>query len=418
MNRSKISRSIVVVIFIALILFLGYFDIKCISNSKAQSLDNKLYKIGYVCVLISLVIAFMWIKEKLYKKKFKRKNSLIIRYIYLIIAIVLTSLFFLKQKTNCFSTYFLVICLFAILANSFLVKKIIFNISKSDMLSVIGLFSYSMLPTIFENESSYIISLFLTLFTFCAILNMQVLIDELKQRGIKNKKYLILTFSLGVFIGLSWVFGINYFVWCIMALVLLVITINLDNTHLSFPKKVMNSVTQEKREKLYSIERINISKLLICIIITLVVMFVVYILSNIAINKLVNVSNNEIVQAISQNINNNISNIKNTNNDESLFNKIAVFSALFVSKSKGYYLVIFVYIILIELLNIVLKRKYDTKSTVIKSLFFIIYIFVAISNMDIYIFQPLFSILLVIIVIVNTSNIYLNREERVKMLVA
>ncbi len=416
MNRSKISRSIVVVIFIALILFLGYFDIKDISNSNTQSLDSKLYKIGYVCVLAILVIAYMWLKEKLYKRKFKRKISLIIRYIYLIITIIATSLFFINQKIDSCNICFLVICFFIILANSFLVKKVIFNISKSDMLSVIGLFVYSMLPTIFKSESLYIISLLLTLFTFSTILNMQVLIDELKQRGIKNKKYLILTISLGMFMGFSCVFGINYIVWLIIALVLLVITINLDNTHFSFPKAIMNSVTQENREKLYSIERINISKLLICIIVALCVMFLTCFLSNKVFNKLSNIYNNEIIQTVSQNINNNVLNINN--NDRSLFDKMVSFSKSFVSKSKGYYLIIFIYIILIELLNIILKRKYDTKSTVLKSLFFIIYIFVAISNMNIYIFQPLFSILLGLIALVNTSNIYLNREERVKMLVA
>lgn len=417
MNRSKISRSIIVAIFIALILFLGYFDIKCISNAENQNFNNKLLKIGYVCILIILVVTYVYIKDKLYKLKFKRKNSLIIRYIYLTIAIIIISVLSIKQKIGECGIKFLVICLILMLINSFLLKKVIFNISKSDILSVFGLFLYSMLPIAFESKSIYINALLLILTTFATILNMQILIDELKQKGIKNRKYLILTSILGIFMGLSCVFGINYLVWCVVALVLLVITINLDNTHINFPKAVMSSVTQENREKLYSIERINISKLLICIIITLIITIFVYFIGKFTFNKFIVLTNNEIVHNINETINSNssISNIKNNNFS---FNKIIDFSKYFVSMSKGYYLVMFVYIILIELLNIILKRRYDTKSTVLKSLFFMMYIFVCISNINIYIVQPLFSIMLVLIALVNTSNLYLNREERVKMLVA
>lgn len=413
MDRSKISRSIIVVIFIALILFLGYFDVKSILNSEAQSLNNKLMKIGYVCILAILVGVYVGIKDKLYKMRFKRRNCLIIRYIYIGITILATSIFSIKQKVGESSIYFLAICLLLMFINAILVKKVIFNVSKSDILSVLGLFSYSMLPIVISNKYEYINSLLLTLTVFSSILNMQILIDELKQKGIKNKKYLIMTAFLGVFMGLSCVFGINIIVWCVVTVLLLIITIDLDNTHINFPKKVMSSVTQENREKLYSIERINISKLLICICISLIVMFCIYFIGNVIIIKISNVSNNEIIQSINMNITNN-----QINNGTISFTKIKDTTKSFVLMSKGYYLVMFVYIVLVELLNIILKRKYDTKSTVLKSLFFLMYVCASIFNVNIYVVQPLLSIMIVLIALVNTSNIYLNREERVKMLVA
>lgn len=413
MDRSKISRSIIVVIFIALIIFLGYFDIKSILSSEAQSLNDKLIKIGYVCILAILVGVYIGIKDKLYKMRFKRRNCLIIRYIYIGITIFVTSIFSIKQKVGETSTYFLAICLILMLINAILVKKVIFNVSKSDILSVLGLFSYAMLPIVISNEYEYINSLLLTLTVFASILNMQILIDELKQKGIKNKKYLIMAIFLGIFMGLSCIFGINTIVWCIVAIVSILITIDLDNTHINFPKKVMSSITQENREKLYSIERINISKLLICICVSLIVMFSIYFIGRILVNKISSISNYEIIHTINSNIENN-----KINNGVYSFTRIKDITKSFVSMSKRFYLVMFVYIVLVELLNIILKRKYDTKSTILKSLFFLIYVCISIFSINLYIVQPLFTMMLVLITLVNTSNIYLNREERVKMLVA
>ena len=86
--------------------------------------------------------------------------------------------------------------------------------------------------------------------------------------------------------------------------------------------------------------------------------------------------------------------------------------------SKTYYMVIFVYIILIELLAFMLKRRYDTKSTVMKLMLVCIFVVSSIFKLNILYIQPLITTICILIAIVNTSNIYLNREERVKMLVA
>ncbi|MEG1363072.1 MAG: hypothetical protein RSC92_01315, partial [Clostridia bacterium] len=87
-----------------------------------------------------------------------------------------------------------------------------------------------------------------------------------------------------------------------------------------------------------------------------------------------------------------------------------------VLSSKMFYFILFTYIILIELLNICLRRKYDTKSTMIKILFILILIFYSKFSYSIYQYKDVISTLLIIIAIVNTSNIYLNKEERVKLL--
>lgn len=416
MVRSKISRSIVVVIFIALVIFLGYLDVKCILGTSSGPIKMKILKVGYVFLLGLLLALYVYLKDKLYKIKMKRSHSLIIRYIFLSIIVIIANVIKLKSRIDSFGIPLIIGIITINLITSFIIKKVIFNVSKSDMLSVIALLAYCMLPIAIDNNTLYFNSTLVVLFVFATILNIQILIDELKQKGIKTKKYLILSFMLGIFMGISSLFGINYLVWIILLGVLLVITINLDNTHINFPKKIMQSMTQENREKLYGIERINISKLSICIILSLILMFITYYIGTAIFSNLFKDSQNEIVQVINLSIENN--NIFNFKNFHISFGKFNQDSKIFVQFSKDYYLVLFIYIILIEALNILLKRRYDTKSTILKSIFILSYIFMSIFSINICILQPLFSIMLVLIALVNTSNLYLNREERVKMLVA
>ena len=71
-----------------------------------------------------------------------------------------------------------------------------------------------------------------------------------------------------------------------------------------------------------------------------------------------------------------------------------------------------------EVLAIILRRKYDTKSTVIKMMFIGLYALVTLFDLNMLYYQPVFTMLLVIVCIVNTTNIYYNREERIKMIEA
>lgn len=84
-NVSKISRSIIVVIFTALMVFLGYQNIIVRINFKELFIRPmqfieipNLTKVLYVVVLIIMVVMYAYLKEKLYKIKVKRKLSLFI----------------------------------------------------------------------------------------------------------------------------------------------------------------------------------------------------------------------------------------------------------------------------------------------------------------------------------------------------
>ena len=105
-NLSKISRSIIVVFFIAVMIFLGYQNILLSVNKVDTTVPidfikiSNLAKVIYVFILIMLVIMYVYIKEKLYKIKLKRSLSLFYRYVYLIFVGSVTSLLTLFQVRN------------------------------------------------------------------------------------------------------------------------------------------------------------------------------------------------------------------------------------------------------------------------------------------------------------------------------
>lgn len=411
MSISKISRSLVVVLFVALIIFIGYEDVILLLNNSNNSATLNILKVVYIIVTIVLVALYVYIKDKLYRKKVKRNISLIYRYIYISFIVVIMSIISIYKYLYLISNITLGAYILLKLVIGLILKKIIFNVSKSDILSVLGMFGFAMLPCVYSEISILFINLINTLVVSLAVFVMQILIDELKQRGIKNKKYLILSLLLGVFVGFTIVLGVSPYLWGIMALVSLLLTVNLDKTHLGFPKKIISFVNQKTKEALYKVERVNINKLIVSIIIAIIIATIVSCIGSIAIEN-INISALSISNLF--NFNTGISNINTAN----IIGVLIENTKILLSTSRTYYILILTYIVFIEILAVVLHRRYDTKSTIMKLFFILLYLSIAIFNLNITNYHTIFTVLLILIAIVNTSNIYLNREERVKMLVA
>lgn len=417
MNISKISRSIVVVIFVVFIIFLSFLNVSNILNKGDDvtvPVTSTLVKVGFVFAVIFLVGIYMYIKDKLYKKHVKRNLSFIYRYIYIISVLLGASIFSSKNMINQMSDSKMVFHVIVTMITGLLIKKIIFNVSKSDMLSVFGMFTCTLFPLINVESKVYIFSMILSILLLSSVYIFQLLIDELKQKGIKTKKYIIETILLGIFAGISTIFGINVLTWTIIIVLTLFVTYNLDNTHINFPKKFMASLTQSKRESLYKIERININKIIIVICISIIILFLVNIVFSTIIVKM---NNNSSIKILIEQIESN--KLNNVNKDvKVIVHTFLINSKAFVTCSPMFYLVIFIYILFMEILAFCLRRRYDTKTTIMKIILLALFVTISIFNLNIYYFQPILTILLVLIAIVNTSNIYLNREERIKMLVA
>lgn len=409
MSISKISRSLVVVLFVALIIFMGYEDVILLLNNSSNSTTLNILKVVYIIVTFLLVGLYVYIKDKLYRMKIKRNISLIYRYIYISFIVVIMSIISIYKYLYLIDNLTLGIYVLLKFIIGLILKKIIFNVSKSDILSVLGLFGFAMLPCVYSDINILFTNLINTLVVFIAILIIQKLIDELKQRGIKNKKYLFFSLLLGIFIGFTIILGISAYLWGLIALMSLILTVNLDKTHLDFPKKIMTFANQKIKDALYKVERININKLVFSIFVITIVACIVSFIGRILVLNI-----DFLKESVLFNPNTGISNFNISNAIYNFVNN----TKILLSTSRTYYILIFAYIVFIEVLAVVLHRRYDTKSTIMKLFFILLYISISIFDLNITNYQTILTVLLILISIVNTSNIYLNREERIKMLVA
>ena len=409
MSISKISRSLVVVLFVALIIFMGYEDVILLLNNSSNSTTLNILKVVYIIVTFLLVGLYVYIKDKLYRMKIKRNISLIYRYIYISFIVVIMSIISIYKYLYLIDNLTLGIYVLLKFIIGLILKKIIFNVSKSDILSVLGLFGFAMLPCVYSDINILFTNLINTLVVFIAILIIQKLIDELKQRGIKNKKYLILSLLLGIFIGFTIILGISAYLWGLIALMSLILTVNLDKTHLDFPKKIITFANQKIKDALYKVERININKLVFSIFVITILACIVSFIGRILVLNI-----DFLKESLVFNLNTGISNFNISNAIYNFVNN----TKILLSTSRTYYILIFAYIVFIEVLAVVLHRRYDTKSTIMKLFFILLYISISIFDLNITNYQTILTVLLILISIVNTSNIYLNREERIKMLVA
>lgn len=415
MSISKISRGLVVAIFTALMILLIFTDLNLMFNDLNFKYDV-LVKIVYVIALIALIIMYALIKEKLSKKRVKKVISLTYRFIFLITVTFLAKILTIYTTVVNVSEFTTLTFVIISILSAIVLKKIIYNISKSDLLSVVGMLMYALLPNHITDKIMYFNMASITLFTLLVIMYMQKLIDELKQLGIKTKKYIILSVITGVLIGITMLLNLNSIIWIIIAISLMFVTSNLDKTHLNFSNKIINNLRQKNKEILYSIERIYINKIFISVVIILVSSYLSYFALNFIVLKTGNIPV----------VTNVISSIKDPNGNN-VINNIRVFKTIekdnimsnfqnIISNSKGYYLILSIYILFIEILTVCLRRRYDTKSTIIKVLFILVIAFSTLFGLNVLVYGQLITVLLVLISIINTSNLYLNRDERIKLL--
>lgn len=411
---SKISRSIVVAIFVVLISFLCITDFVYVNKveSVVKTVSNW-SKIGYVILIIVLVSLYTYVREKISRKKLQKKLANLYKYTYIVLVMLATTFFKVYKIIDLYPKgtlvlYFVLVYLIGILA-----QQIIFNVSKSDVLSILSMFVTFTLPSVIDDKVVDINSKFITVFILASIYLTQILLDELKQLNIKNRKYLIEAILLGIVMGISTIVGVNYLVWIGLAIVSVFITSNLDSTSLNLSSRQNRTIKRRKNNYfIYKIERIKISKLIVSLCLVTVICGGIYICGRSIVTALANHGND-----ICINIVNDLRTGINTKADMS-FSNIKEQAYNFASMSTRFYIVCYLYIICMEILAIVLKRKYDTKSTAIKIVFMMLYGLITIFKLDIIYYQPILTIMLVIICIVNTTNIYYNREERIKMIEA
>lgn len=414
MSISKISRSIVVVIFAALILFLGITDYIYISKDvTAVEGPSGIVKFGYFVLIIVLVSLYTYVREKLSRLKLQKKLATAYRYTYILLVMLATTFFKVYNSMDLYPTSTLILYFILTFLMGFYTQRIIFNISKSDVLSVLGMFIAFTLPSVIDDKTMDLNSKFIIVITLMCVYIMQTLIDELKQLNIKNKKYIKQAIFLGVCIGISTLCGISYLLWIVVGIALLFITSNLDSTSLNLSSRPNRTIKRKRNNYfIYKIERIKISKLIVSLVIIFLIVTSMYLGVRGIITNLAEEGN-----GVCQNI---VSELRigiHTPTEISFTNVINQ-AYSFVGLSTRFYILCFAYILFMEILATMLHRKYDTKSTLIKMLFATLYVVITIFNVNVLYYQPVLTMLLVIICIINTTNIYYNREERIKMIEA
>lgn len=414
MSISKISRSIVVVIFAVFILFLTIADFMYIGNDiSTVEGPSGIVKFGYFILIIVLVSLYTYVREKLSRLKLQKKLATAYRYTYILLVMLATTFFKVYSIMDLYPTSTLVLYFILTFLMGFYTQRIIFNVSKSDVLSVLGMFIAFTLPNVIDDKTMNLNSKFIAVVLLMSVYVMQTLIDELKQLNIKNKKYIRQAIFLGVCIGISTLCGISYLLWIAVGIVLLFITSNLDSTSLNLSSRPNNTIKRKRNNYfIYKIERIKISKLIISLVIISLMLTGIYLGGRIVITNLAAQGN-----GVCQNIVNELrigvrseSNIGFSNIMNQAYN--------FVGLSTRFYVLCFAYILFMEILAVALRRKYDTKSTLVKMIFVALYSIITIFKVNVLYYQPILTILLVIICIINTTNIYYNREERIKMIEA
>lgn len=272
--------------------------------------------------------------------------------------------------------------------NVILIKRIIFNISTSDMLSAAAAIIYIFIPKMIFSEmttTSYL-SYSLTI-VLVGIFILFKIIDEVSQHRMKTKKYIYLTLLLTCNIIVGIFFSITSLIWVSIILIAIIAGKNVDFTHLTLGQKNIDKTKFVGVKRfIYRIERININKLIIVfLIVSLITIPIEYLINGFNTFKYLEV--NSIIKII-QNL---------------------------VRESRTYYISIIFVIIVFELIGSLLRRKVDIKTTIMKWTLLSSIILVGISDSIVYRLY-IFDTLLILIFILNISNIYYNRDEKIKLL--
>ena len=419
MNRSRIIRSIIVVIF--MICSVGMLVI-CAKNSlNSQSTFKLSYKIIYIVSILLSVFFYALLKNKLKLLSCKKSIEYTYRYIYLVMLILITRFIAvwlfkdvsmpdlinpsLDNGLGSYVVYFLgkltlyplystiIINTSLTFITAIIIKRLVFNVTTNEMLSAIATIIYIFVPQGIINTTNYVSYNFNTLFVLAGIYILLLIIDEVKQHKLKNKKYLKLTYLMGICILFDILFGGRFEFWIIVLLTSLIISNNVGYVRVNSKREFVEKFSSVNARKLmYKMEAIAINKLLIVSGILLL-----FIAAGVGV---IYITGQDLI-GIYKNVD--VNNIYNNFVDG-------------IWSSKNYYIVIISFIIILEILGVILKRKIDTKTSLIK-LCSTLVILITLTTNKTYAVSML-DAFLTLSLILNIGNIYYNRDEKIKLLKA
>lgn len=383
MNRSRIIRGIITVNLLTLLSLILVFCLNTYNDNMSHF--NIYIKLLYMLTLLLAIIGYPVIKRKTNKKVKNIKLVYVYRYVYIFLVILLFNLI-MSIYNKIPIDYVFLIKMVILFLSTWIIKKIIFNISTSDILAAFTAIAFAFVPTLGLINLSIYTYLLMGIFLISILLFMKIL-DEVSQHKMKTKTYILLTFFLILSILIMLLFKISSIIWLVVIFATLLASRNIDFTHISLGQKNIDTVKKISIKRLiYKIERIKINKLLVVFFLTAIVTIPLEYLLN-KFEPLMNI-NLDIVKQLTK---------------QAFLN------------FKSYYIAVIIAIIILEFIGFVLNRKIDLKTTVIKQILFICIVMLYFSGLNIYI-KYVIDLLLIIMVVLNISNIYYNRDERIKLL--
>lgn len=419
MNRSRIIRSIIVAIFI--ICTVGMIFV-CVKNSiDVESTFRLSYKFIYAVALLFAIFFYALLKNKLKLLNCKRSIEYTYRYIYLVMLILITRFVaVLLYKDSSVTTliepsfdkglgsyivYFLgKITLYPLYATiiintiltfvcSVIIKRLVFNVTTNEMLSAIATILYIFVPQAIINTTNYTPYNFNTVFILSGLFLLLLIIDEVKQHKLKNKKYLNYTVIMGICILCDILFGGRFELWLLVLLTSLIISNNVGYVRVNSKREIVEKINSLNARKLmYKMEAIAINKLLL--VSSVLILFIAL---GLGITYLFGYNITSIYTSI--NVSNAYDNVLNS-----------------IKGSCNYYILLIALILILEVLGIVLRRKVDTKTSLVK-LSSILVMLITLTLNGVYVASML-DAFLALSLILNVGNIYYNRDEKIKLLKA
>lgn len=381
LELSKISRSIMVIIYTAFICFVSYLAV----SEKGVGGLGVVEIIIYLVIVLVCVCLYQVIKRRLRGKTDNQTLRRVYRFGYLAVILVVSRLlvvFFSKDNIAIGAEYsglaglvlkglvsitgeskYSAIILNTIIAyiNGVIIKKIMLNIFENDAVATMSSIIYILSPLSLVRCWAFDNSAFNTLFVLIGIYFMYKIYDEISEYGLKSRKYLWLSGALAVAVALDILFGENVFVWSVLCAFLILLPDYIDKD------------TFKVRGKTLTISKAIVSGIIVVIASTLALIL----------SKIFNLD---------------------------VFSFGAI-QDMFIMTNK-LYILSGVVVVLFETLAVALNRKNNFKVTFMKASAVVFGLIAVYYMHSLLVFDALFSMTFIL----SIGNMYYNREEKIKLL--
>ncbi len=381
LKLSGISRSIMVILYTVFMCFVAYLAV----NEKNVSEMSMAGIAIYIVIVIFCICLYQVIKRRLRGKTDNQTVRRLYRFAYLAVVLVVSRIlvvFFAKDSiihvegvsglageilkllvsvTN--EAKYSAIILNTIIAyiNSVIIKRIMLNIFENDAVATMSSIIYILSPISLMNCWKFETSNFNTMFILLGIYLIYLIHDEISEYGLKSKKYLYLSGTLAVIVGLDILFGNNGIGW-----------IALSGAAILLPDYIDKATFKIKSKKL------NINKGIVTFSMVLISSIIFWLILKLFNMEIYSFGRRQDIFATT--------------------NKLYLLSGLVV--------------ILFETLSVALNRRNSFKVAFMKTAVVIFGIITVYYMNSLIVFEALFSMAFVL----SIGNMYYNREEKIKLL--